>query len=154
MLKTAKRKAVLALLLILFGFCLGMFYTVALGIPKEIVIYPIKLVWIGKSLPQLSVSERAELEEQAIYIALNNATVNELVKGKQYHVTSVFQIKFRLNNDSWFQEEGENILMCEWDGKMRAVVTIIFADGSGYYVDVNLTDEKVEDIRYSSNLPH
>jgi hypothetical protein len=39
-----------------------------------------------------------------------------------------------------------------WDGKQRATVTIIFADGSGYYMEVNLTDGTIEDIRYTPKV--
>jgi hypothetical protein len=150
MLKTIKGKAVLAIVLILLGFSLSIAYVVASGALEETVTYTVKLILVGGVLPQLTNIERAELEDKAIRIALSNLQVKELVDGKQYYVNS--SLRFRLKVNPQLQQEGENIFLCEWDEKLRAIVAIVFADGSGYYVDVNLTEERVESITYTSNV--
>ena len=149
MLETFKGRALLATVLILIGFGLGMSYVVASGARGPIAYFECKVIWIGEE-PSLTPDGRIRLEEQAIDLALSNPRVKELIEGKQYRVVAAFYISGRYEIGP---KEGEyTILRFEWDGKLRTLVTIIFADDSGYYVDVNLTDGIVEDIRYTSNV--
>lgn len=149
MLETIKGRVLLAMVLILLGFGLGMVYVVASGAQGETITYEIPLevkgIWVGEA-PRLTHEERIRLEEQAIDLALSDPRVKELVDAKQYRVVSNVGLKIRVIDET--KEDEYMILRCEWDGKIRALVTIIFADGSGFSVDVNLTDGTVEDIRY------
>jgi len=160
MFESIKGKAVLATLLILLGFSLSMVYVVASGAHGETVNYPVivkfKEIWVDEEPPLFNMTweEKVTLMEQARNLALSDSRVKGLVEGKQYHLETNLYVVGCLVYISL--EEGEYRILCkwdDWDGKLRSQVIIILAgtsivNGSGYIVEVNLTDGMIEDIRY------
>lgn len=130
-------------------FLLGCVLLASVGVAIERHGYKCyRIVYVSDS-PDRSIfteEKKIELEEKALDLALNDHRVTELILGKPYRITSILRSTFRI------VETSDNLLLVEWDGKIQALVTIIFADGSGYYVEVNLTDEIIEEIRFTPTV--
>jgi hypothetical protein len=98
-----------------------------------------------------TVEERLELQNEAINIALSDSRVLPLTLEKEYRLLSILYNKYtvkeltkeQLGLNSWRSE-----VQLLWDGKHRALVTILYNDGSGYHVDVNITDGLVGGLGY------
>jgi len=147
MLETIKKKALLIAFLTLLGFGFGTVYVFASG-AREVTTTALGVIQAipdGETL--FTLEEGAGLKEQAVDVALNDPRVKELVEGKQYKALCISGPYFTL----WLKEKvrGEayhETYRVESDWKPRALVAIIFADNSGYCVEVNLTDNTVENI--------
>jgi len=116
------------------------------GVPTNLGYEEVKLDFVGASPPAFTDVERVEQEQRAINFASSDHKVQELIQEKQYQVTSILRVTIRS------VERGDKLWLVEWDGKLYALVTIIFTDGSGYYIEVNLTDETIEEIRFTQSV--
>jgi hypothetical protein len=144
MLEKISKRVVFAAMLILLGFGFGTVYVIASGDRGTIITLQtgIRFAWAGSEWPELSADEQTMLEQQAIDIASDNVTIKGLLEGKQYSLYSSYSFLGRAK--SIHQEGNYTIVEVEWDEKHRVLVTIIYDDGSGYYVNVNVTDRTVE----------
>jgi len=144
--QSSTEKVFILVLCLGLAFLLGCVLIASVGVATEGHGYECYLVWVGDSPDRIIVPEKIELEEKAIDLALDDHRVKELIRGNPYQVTSILGSTFRI------VETRDNLLLVEWDGKIRALVTMIFADGSGYYVEVDLTDEIIEEIRFTQKV--
>ena len=90
--------------------------------------------------------ERIALENKAIQIALSDPKISKLANVTGVKIFSTFYTYLRIifdNNSTRDGSKGQNAT-ATWDGKYRAVVTIMYPDGTTYHVDVNITDHIVE----------
>lgn len=116
------------------------------GVPIDLGYEEVKLEFVGNSPPIFTDIERVELEQRAVDFALSDNGVKELIQATQYRVTSILRFTIRR------VERRDKLWLMEWDGKLRALVTIIFTDNTGYYIEVNLTDETIEEIRFTQSV--
>ena len=120
--------------IMVLGVILGTVYVHAAGSQPKLTL--------SEGTPH-TVEERVALENEAVEIALSDPRVRTLTEGKTVRIFSVFYMNFHIVYDNVTNPAEGKPFYVEWDQKYRAQVTIRYPDGSGYRVDVNITDKAV-----------
>ena len=142
-----RSRMLLITILVTLGLGLGTIYVLVAG-GGEIQV--MKGEFVGDGLPTTD-DERERLEAQAIEVALGDERVKELIEGRQYELESTFYSTWQMETVS--KDPGVETFKFVWDGKLRAMVTIVYEDDSGYFIHVNITDMTVESLKYIEQIP-
>ena len=128
---TTRRKVLFLAALIGIGIILG-----------SIVIYAINLkdetgAWVelenGKIV--LDAQDRAEIKEKALDVTLKDEEIKELLAGKDY--TTQVTLTGNVTIKDAIMNQTERGIVAEGDVNLIVIVTVTFADGSGYNIPID-----------------
>jgi len=151
--KPVRRQLVVAAALISLGTVAGVAFTYAFG--GKVIQYNLTS----------TVGDQLDIESQAIDIAVRDPRVKALIEGKECRIQASTKMRLFITGENKTSEEqgypikitvvdpggGESTLFIE-RVKPIAVVTILYPDGSGYWVEIDVTTSTVCEPKYTPNV--
>ena len=151
--KPVRRQLVVAAALISLGTVVGVAFTYAFGG---------KVIQYGLSS---TVGDQLDIESQAIDIAVRDPRVKALIEGKECRIQASTEMRLFITGENKTGEEQgypikitvigpggrESTLFME-RVKPIVVVTILYPDGSGYWVEIDVTAGTVGEPKYTPNV--
>lgn len=132
-----RRRVLFLAALISIGIILGSVVLYAINSKQETGAWELELE-NGKIV--LDATDRAELKEKALDVTLEDEGIKELLAGKDYTtevtLTGNATVKDIITNQTMLQSE-KRYVVAEGNVNLIVVVTVTFADGSGYNIPVD-----------------
>jgi hypothetical protein len=129
---TTRRKVLFLAALIGIGIILGSIVIYAINLKDGTGAWDVELE-NGKIV--LDAQDRAELKEKALDVALEDEEIKELIAGKDY--TTQVSLTGNVTIEDIIMNQTERGIVAEGDVNLLVVVTVTFADGSGYNIPVD-----------------